>query len=88
MLKNSSTFAVCIPINLSTKLGCVTVNGSRETYFVDAPRITRKSQSRLLRSTGHVTRTQESRNVYSFNGKTRGKETFSNADGDNIKLDL
>ena len=36
MLKNSSTVAVSVPINLSIKLGFVSVNGSRETYFVDA----------------------------------------------------
>ena len=36
MLENSSTFAVSVPINLSLKLGFVCVNGSRETYFVDA----------------------------------------------------
>ena len=35
-LKNSSTLAVSVPINLSIKLGVVYVNGPRETYFVDA----------------------------------------------------
>ena len=35
MLKNSSTVAVCVPINVSIKLGFVSVNGPRETYFVD-----------------------------------------------------
>ena len=37
MLKNSSTLAVglSVPINLSIKLGFVSVNGPRETYFVD-----------------------------------------------------
>ena len=35
MLKNSSTLAVSGPINLSIKLGFVSVNGPRETYFVD-----------------------------------------------------
>ena len=35
MLKNSSTLAVSVPINLSIKLGFVSVNGQRETYFVD-----------------------------------------------------
>ena len=39
MLKNSSTLAVSVPINLSIKLGFVSVNGPRETYFVDSPRI-------------------------------------------------
>ena len=36
MLKNSPTLAVSVPINLSIKLGFVSVNGPRETYFVDA----------------------------------------------------
>ena len=35
MLKNSSTLALSVPINSSIKLGFVTVNGFRETYFVD-----------------------------------------------------
>ena len=39
MLKNSSTLAVPVPINISIKLGFVTVNGTRETYFVDELRI-------------------------------------------------
>ena len=34
MLENSSTLAVSVPINLSIKLGFVSVNGLRETYFV------------------------------------------------------
>ena len=38
-LKNSSTLAVSVPINLSIKLGSVSVNIHRETYFVDALRI-------------------------------------------------
>ena len=38
MLKNSSTLAVSVPVNLSIKLGFVSVNGPRETYFVDALR--------------------------------------------------
>ena len=38
-LKNSSTIAVSVPINLSMKLGFVSVNGLKETYFVDAQRI-------------------------------------------------
>ena len=38
MLKNSSTLAVSITINISTKLGFVFVNCLRETYFVDALR--------------------------------------------------
>ena len=37
MLKNSSLRAVSVPINLSTKLGFVSVNSPRETYFVDVP---------------------------------------------------
>ena len=37
MLKNSATIIiVSVPINLSTTLGFVSVNGSRETYLVDA----------------------------------------------------
>ena len=36
MLKNSSTLAVSVPINLSIKLGFVSANGPRETYFIDA----------------------------------------------------
>ena len=36
MLKNISTLAVSIPINLSIKLGLVYVNGDKKTYFVDA----------------------------------------------------
>ena len=39
MLKNSSTLAVSVLINLSIKLGFVAVHGPRETYFVDALRI-------------------------------------------------
>ena len=38
VLKNSSKHAVYVPINLSVKLGFVSVNGSRETHFVDALR--------------------------------------------------
>ena len=33
--KNNSTLSVSVPINISVKLGFVTVNGPRETYFVD-----------------------------------------------------
>ena len=36
MLKNSSTLAVSVPINLFIKFGFVSVNGLRENYFVDA----------------------------------------------------
>ena len=39
MLKNSPTRAVSVPINVSIKLGFVSVHGHRETYFVDALRI-------------------------------------------------
>ena len=39
MLKNSSRLTVSVPTNLSMKLGFISVNGLRETYFVDAPRI-------------------------------------------------
>ena len=35
MLKNSSTLVVSVTINLSIKLGFVSVNGPRETYFVE-----------------------------------------------------
>ena len=35
MFKNNSTLAVFVPINLSIKLGFVSINGHRETYFVD-----------------------------------------------------
>ena len=35
MLKNSLTLAVSVAINVSTNLGFVSVNGHRETYFVD-----------------------------------------------------
>ena len=38
VLKNSSTLPMSVPINLSIKLGFVSVNGLRETYFVDALR--------------------------------------------------
>ena len=36
MLKNSSTLAGCIAINISIELGFISVNGTRETYFVDS----------------------------------------------------
>ena len=39
MLKNCSTLAVSVPVNLSIKLCFVSVNGPRETYFVDELRI-------------------------------------------------
>ena len=39
MSKNSSTVSVSDPINFSIKLGFVSVNNSRETYFVDVLRI-------------------------------------------------
>ena len=38
MLKNSLTLAVPVSINLFITFGFVSVNGSRETYFVDALR--------------------------------------------------
>ena len=38
MLKNSSTLAVSVPINLFIKFGFVSANSPRETYFVDALR--------------------------------------------------
>ena len=37
MLKNSITFFVSVPINLSAKLRFLSANGTREVYFVDAP---------------------------------------------------
>ena len=39
ILKNSSTLAVSVTINLFTKLGFVSVHDPKETYFVDALRI-------------------------------------------------
>ena len=36
MLKNSSKLTVSYLINISIKLGFVSANGPRETYFVDA----------------------------------------------------
>ena len=36
MLKNSSTLAVSVPINLFNEFGFVSVNGPRENYFLDA----------------------------------------------------
>ena len=36
MLKNISIHAVCVPVNLSVKLGLVSVNRPRETYFLGA----------------------------------------------------
>ena len=39
MLKNSSTLAVSVPIKLSFKLGLLSVNLPRESYFVDVPHI-------------------------------------------------
>ena len=48
MLKNSSTLAVSVPINLSIKLGFVSVNGPREDYFVDALRTPVVRQTKLF----------------------------------------
>ena len=39
MLKNFSTLAVSVPINISIKLDFISVNGTRETYFMDALRM-------------------------------------------------
>ena len=36
MLKNSSTLAVSVPVNLSIKLSFISVNGPGKTYFVVA----------------------------------------------------
>jgi hypothetical protein len=38
MLKNSRTLAVSVAINISMKLCFISVNGPRESYFVDDPR--------------------------------------------------
>ena len=38
ILKNSATLAVSVPINIFIKFGFVSVNGPRETYFVDVLR--------------------------------------------------
>ena len=38
MLKNTLTLVVSVPRNLFNKFGFVSVNGRRETYFVDALR--------------------------------------------------
>ena len=45
MLENSSILTLCVPINLSIKLGFVSVDGSRETYFVHVLRNVRLSES-------------------------------------------
>ena len=42
MLKNSSTVTVSVPINISIKLDSVSVNGPKETYFVEPLRICMK----------------------------------------------
>ena len=48
MLKNSSTLAVSVPINLSTKFGFVSVNSPKEAYFVVMLHIWRlQSKTRL-----------------------------------------
>ena len=39
ILKNCPELSVSVPINLFIKLDFVSVNGHRETYFVNAPRI-------------------------------------------------
>jgi hypothetical protein len=39
MLKNSGTLAVSVAINISMKLCFVSVNGPRELYLLDEPRI-------------------------------------------------
>ena len=45
--KNSSTFAVSVPINHSIKFGFVSVNGTRETYFIVRLRIKLKLVSSI-----------------------------------------
>ena len=47
MWRNSSTLAVPVPINLSIKLGFVSVNGLRETYFVDTLSINQTNKKLL-----------------------------------------
>ena len=42
VVKTCSTLAVSVPINLSIKMGFVSVNDPRETYFVDGLRISFK----------------------------------------------
>ena len=37
-LKNCSKLAVSVPVNLSIKFGFVSINGPRDSYFVDASR--------------------------------------------------
>ena len=37
MLKNHSTLAASVPINVSIKLGFVSIKSPRETYFVYTP---------------------------------------------------
>ena len=49
MLNNSPTLAVSVQINFSTKLGFVSLNGPRETFFVDALRISNVVQYFVFR---------------------------------------
>jgi hypothetical protein len=44
---NSSTLAVSVAINISMKLCFVSVNGPREPYLLDEPRISRCPHKRL-----------------------------------------
>ena len=52
ILKNSSALDVSVPINLSIKLGLVSVNDPRETYFVDTL-ITYKRNMKYTRCKGN-----------------------------------
>ena len=52
MLKNSSIFVVSVTVNLSVKLGLVSLNGLRETYFLDKPLITILLSGRMTVWTG------------------------------------
>ena len=51
VLKNSSTLSLSVPINLSLKLSFVSENGSRETYFLDALRITDSAEASSINFT-------------------------------------
>ena len=55
MLKNSSAVAVSVPINLSIKLAFISVNGPRETYFVDRLRISSRNSVFLAVGNARIT---------------------------------
>ena len=46
-MTNVSTLAVSVPINLSIKLGFASLKGPRETFFVDALRVTISLSERM-----------------------------------------